>query len=206
MPDNMELNILSQDYYGLRKRGKDDSLFHMYDVMGIIGTNPRIPALPCVSLEELISGQAQKKLTRMLSPIATPAQVAQLNDNLVQRFSLERLIGRLTILDVKKVLENIDECLQRLEELTGDHLNNQKRAGIYFHVSCMVERLIRNQDADVEPVEREESHAMSATRQHMLPLVQTAFSDLEQKYNICIPLAEWQYIVDIVIFSMEASD
>lgn len=200
IPEDMELKVVEHDYESLKRRKFDDPIFKLFDVIGIVGTaNPRIKQVGYISLEELISGQAEQKLLKMFSQIATVQQIQRFNENLIQRFSLERLIGTLTILDANKVLGQIEECLNKYALLTQEHLSNCKRAGIYFHVSCMVERLIRQtpieNDADQEDFSKE--------KWKKIDLIRQAFHGIEENYSVKIPITELGYIYDILTMDEE---
>ncbi|MDL2220507.1 sigma 54-interacting transcriptional regulator, partial [Eubacteriales bacterium OttesenSCG-928-N14] len=199
VPDDLPLIFVSQNYQDLQKKGKKSTIFEMYDVQGIIGTvNPQVKDVPYLALEDLIAGRAEDKLFSMLGSFATPGQLMDLNNNLVARFSLERLIGNLTILDAQRLLEQVDDCIVSYQRMSGVQLSNTKKAGLYFHVSCMIERLIRQQPIEKMYDDDEDDMALNEEKEKLLPLVQRAFGALEEQYNVTIPLAEWGYIIEIL--------
>ena len=60
------------EYRVLEEKKLDETVFSIYDVLGIIGTDdPKIAEVPYLSLEELISGDEQQILTEWLAPVMT---------------------------------------------------------------------------------------------------------------------------------------
>ena len=116
----------------------------MYDVMAIISTlDPEVHDIDYISLEDLISGRGEEKMYKIFSEVVDDETVRIINNNLVRNFSLESIVSSVTILDTNKILENVEKCLNNLELLIGRRIPNDKKVTLYIHISCLVERLIR---------------------------------------------------------------
>lgn len=196
IPSELSLKIAAYDFDRLKTRGLDDPIFQLYDVLCIIGTaDPKINKIEFINIEDLMSGQAESKFTQILKPIATEKQINDINENLIRNFSIERLIDSLTILDTNKILSHIEQCLNRYESLSGEHLSNRKKAGIYFHVSCLVERLVRQSPIETYP----NLENLQKSQSQSIKWIQEAFSRIEEIYSVKIPPAEIGYIYDILV-------
>ena len=198
IPEGLDINVISYDYKSLRVNGVKDSIFKELDVIGIIGTiDPGIHGVEYLALEQLISGEAVKKLYKILHPITDNGQIGAFNDNLVKQFTLERLIEKQTILDSNKIISQIEECLEQYTFLTGSQLSNNKKHAIYFHVACMTERLIRKMPVDI--IDANDSVVNSLTKE--FNIIKKSFSGIEKHYSVEIPTSELYYIYNILFSS-----
>lgn len=164
-------------------------------MLGIIGTDdPQIPKMPYLSLEELISGDEQQILTEWLTSVMTEEENQIFNTNVIRNFSLEKVIDSVTILDTDKVMSEIDLFMRDLELAGRIQLSNAKKLALYVHVSCLIERLIRN-----VPIETYEGYAeLYQCQKELLEIIKQAFSVIERDYSVTIPDSELAYIFDII--------
>lgn len=101
----------------------------------------------------------------------------------------------LTILDHRKILSYVDQCLTDYQSLTQVTLSNPKKYSIYVHVSCLVERLIRQVPIGSYP----DLVSLTAEHQKIIAYIRQAFHRLEEVYSINIPLTEIGYLCDILL-------
>ncbi|WWL94816.1 PRD domain-containing protein [Pediococcus acidilactici] len=65
---------------------------------------------------------------------------------------------------------------------------------LYVHVSCLIERLIRN-----EPITSYDLEQLSDTEdQRLFKWIKESFSVIEKIYSVEIPASEYGYIFDII--------
>ncbi len=195
IPDQLEISVISYDYDQLKNEEIVKAIYQKYDVLGIVGTkNPNIGEEPYIPLEQLVSGEAEKQLIQMLRPVTDIQQMQRINDNLIRNFSMNRLLGFLTILDTEKILKYIEEAMKEYEMLVGVKLANSTKINLYIHVGCLTERLIRNQAIMDYPNQDE----FKKTHKTEIRQIQSAFSVIERTYSVKIPLSEIGYIFDII--------
>ncbi|WP_395149683.1 PRD domain-containing protein [Enterococcus thailandicus] len=177
-------------------------LHKIFYTLGIIGTDdPAIEGVAYLSLEELISGDEHQKLNEWLSQVMTPEEKQIFNTNIVRNFSLERVIDSVTILDTDKVMSEIDLFIRDLELVNLIQLSNAKKLALYVHVSCLIERLIRN-----IPIETYEGPLVfDQCQKERLKSLKKAFSVIERDYSVVIPDSEVAYIFDIVYRNTDTS-
>lgn len=196
IPSDMRIKVIAHDYERLKSYGTQEAIFRMYDVFAIIGTaDPGIAQIPYISLEGLISGQGETQMRRAFRSMINDEQIEEINNNLVRNFSLERVIESITILDTNKILSHVEECLSRLEILMNKRLTNDKKVALYVHVSCLVERLIRQAPIETYP----NIDKFTQCQKEMIKLIQQAFSVIEKIYNVKINVAEIGYIYDYLV-------
>ena len=129
-------------------------------------------------------------MRKMLDSVVSEELIELFDDNLIRNFGIERLIGELTILDPRKIIDEIRIGLEKYQYTVGKKLENGRKLLIYFHVACMVERLIRGVPIGTGDVPEENE----AERK----LIKESFCRIEEKYNIEIPQMELQYINKII--------
>lgn len=195
IPKELGINILICDYDRLKKDGLKDALFQMYDVMAIISTlDPEVHDIDYISLEDLISGRGEEKMYKIFSEVVDDETVRIINNNLVRNFSLESIVSSVTILDTNKILENVEKCLNNLELLIGRRIPNDKKVTLYIHISCLVERLIRQ-----VPIENYNNlDQLMQCQENMINNIKRAFSGIEETYNVKINVEEIGYVYDII--------
>lgn len=191
----IDLDIIPIDYVELRESGADHPLFSSNDVLSIVGTeNPGIKDTPFILLEELISGDGNDRLQELCKKKINTEQARKINERLVRNFSLSRIIGTLTILDTEKLMNLIEDFLAQLTAQLGIQLNNSRKSAIYVHVACMVERLVRNEEATEYP----EVEKFVYAHQRDIKNIRSSFSVLEHAYSVTVPLNELCYVYNIL--------
>lgn len=195
LPSTCKLKVLPYEFQILADKKKSETIFSIYDVVGIIGTdNPDVKDIPYLSLEELISGDENQKLSEWLDSVMTQEENQLFNKNVIRNFSLEKVIDSVTILDTEKVMKEIELFMRDLELQTDLILSNAKKLALYVHVSCLIERLIRNVPIDSYTCNEE----LAQCQISVFNQIRKAFSVIENRYSVTIPDSEIVYIYDIV--------
>ncbi|MGM0158069.1 sigma-54 dependent transcriptional regulator, gfr operon transcriptional activator [Enterococcus sp. AZ191] len=196
LPTNHALKIMPYEYHVLAERKKKETVFSMYDVIGVIGTmNPQIEVTPYLSIESLISGEQIDQLTEWLVPIFPEKERGDFDQRFVRNFSLEKVLESVTILDTEKVMTEIEYFVRELELRLATDISTPKKIALYVHVSCLIERLIRQ-----IPIENYHGQEMiSKCQKEMFDSIKEAFSVIEEHYSVKIPTSEVAYIYDILI-------
>ncbi|MFV5772338.1 PRD domain-containing protein, partial [Pediococcus acidilactici] len=88
-------------------------------------------------------------------------------------------LDSVTILDTEKVMEEIDHFMRELEVQLNRRISNPKKLALYVHVSCLIERLIRQMPIEtyqgLEKWEQCQIEEVSA--------IKSAFSVIEEHYS-----------------------
>lgn len=195
LPANSALKIIPYEYQVLTQRKLTESVFSMYDVIGIIGTtNPQIDTMPYLSLESLISGEKMDELVQWLAPIFSLKEQANFDQQFVRNFSLEKVLESVTILDTEKVMTEIELFMRELEMRFDKNITTPQKIALFVHVSCLIERLIRQ--IPIESYHGQEQ--LLQCQKETLDRIKEAFSVIEEHYSVTIPPSEVAYIYDIL--------
>jgi sigma-54 dependent transcriptional regulator of gfr operon len=196
IPKDLSIQVSAYDYHRLKELGTSEAIFQRFDVLTIVGTaNPGIEDVPYLSIEDIISGKGEATMRKIFLPIMEEGRFKEINDNLVRNFSLQRVIESITILDSEKILSHVEEFIHRLEIRLNQRLPNDKKVALYVHVSCLVERLIRQ--APIETYGHLEQ--FEQCQKDMIKMIKEAFSVIENIYNVKINTAEIGYIYDYLV-------
>ncbi len=171
-----------------------------FEVVAVVGTeDPQLRDVPFFSLEDLIIQNDIYPLLKLLDDSINEQQKEEIRERIVEYFSLERVIDSLTILDSKKVISNVSDFIKSFEMLTQKRLDNTKKISLFVHVSCLIERLIRN-----EPIkEYTGKFSDKFMNRKDCNLLRKAFSGIESEYSVHIPNSELHYVCDIITGQME---
>lgn len=196
IPEALGIEVIACDYEMLSDAQERAVAFNRYDMLAIVGTfDPQVPAVPWISLDSLIAGEGTQPLMRIFGDIATAEQVAEINNLLLKNFSLRRVIESVTILDTTKVINQVEQFVFRYEHLAGCQVPNERKVALYVHISCLIERLIRN----ASPT----TYAGRQCPESELALLRQAFSVIESSYSVKIPVVELCYIHNILTLETE---
>lgn len=195
IPKELGIKIIVHDYRRLKTDEAIEALLQTYDVLAVLGTtDPEVEQLRFISLEDLISGRGEDKLHKIFENIADNDTIEKINNNIVRNFSLESVVGSLTILDTNRILEHTEEFINNLEVSANRRLPNDRKVALYVHVSCLVERLIRQEPIEDYPdIER-----FTQCQKNEINNIRNAFSVIEDIYNVKINTEEIGYIYDII--------
>lgn len=200
LPVSVQLKVIPYDYETLSTQKKLETVFLLYDVIGIVGTaNPGIESIPYLSLEELIAGKGTKTLSSWFKKVMTPEENEHFNNRIVRNFSLEKVINSVTILDTDKVMSEIELFMRIFESLMEEQISNERKLALYVHISCLIERLIRNETIEIYSTE----NAVNQCRKEQTNKIKEAFSVIEKNYSVEIPDSELAYIHDIIFQKLD---
>ncbi|MFB2832017.1 sigma 54-interacting transcriptional regulator [Aeromonas jandaei] len=191
IPEALGIDIVACDVETLADPARRAPMLSRYEVLAIVGTlDPHLADLPWISLDSLISGEGSLPLMRIFGELASSEQVCEINNLILKNFSLRRVIESVTILDTGKVINQVEQFLLRYEHLAGCDVPNDRKVALYVHISCLIERQIRNASPS--------HYSGRQCPQSELATLREAFSVIESGYSVKIPAVELYYIHDIL--------
>lgn len=198
LPSAKRVEIIPYDFNTLKREKNSESVFKIYDVLGVIGTDdPGIEGIDFVYLEKILSSRGTEILKSWLEGVLTTDENNAFSDQLVKNFSLERIINSITILDAQKVIEMITIFMQESERNLNVNIPNDKKFTLYVHISYLIERLIRKETVDLT---QEFKDSYLKIHRKELNIIKKSFSVITDAYSVKIPLPELIYI-DQIIFN-----
>ncbi len=129
-----------------------------------------------------------------LSKYLNTDELNQLLNDLRKNFTLLNVVGYLTILNPKVLLDNVSMAVEVLQDYMQKKFSGKTLIGIYIHVCCLIERLVtKSAITDFENLETFEQ-----LNQEFIQYVQDAFSVISKRYNITIPTSEIAYLYEFI--------
>lgn len=194
-PLSIPIDLEVCDYNQLLSLGSEQEIIKNTNVLFITGTaNPHIDNQIFIALEEIISGNNIDLITNRLSKYLKVKQLDQLLDNLRKNFTLQNVVGYLTILNPKVLLDHVTQAIDILQDCLNRRFGGKTLIGIYIHVCCLIERLVTKsaitEFVDIEHFEQENSE--------FIRYVHESFQSLSKRYNITIPISEIAYLYEFI--------
>lgn len=189
------VDLVVCDYNQLIANGDSHDVFNSNNILFITGTsNPHVNGHEFVALEEIISGNNIDMIMNRLSKYLNTDELNQLLNDLRKNFTLLNVVGYLTILNPKVLLDNVSMAVEVLQDYMQKRFSGKTLIGIYIHVCCLIERLVtKSAITDFENLETFEQ-----LNQEFIQYVQDAFSVISKRYNITIPTSEIAYLYEFI--------
>lgn len=190
IPVHTNLKLISSDYLKLVEDTKN-SILDKYDILFVEGIiDPKLPGVDFINLGEIVSFNAINRINRDLSEFLTEEEIKEFNHNLLKNFSLENLVGSLTILNPGPLLNLVEECINLLMQLIEYKISEKSLINLYIHVCCFVERMVTR----VPVLSYYDLDNFSNNNTDFIKKFKIAFDQIIKHYHIDIPDSEIAYI------------
>lgn len=190
-PTNLDISIVPYDYDRLMVMGSEAPIFDKYNISFIVGTREmQIGDIPFISIEELIEQHSLEKINTLFSNYMNENEIQIFNENMVKNFSLDNLVGYLTILDSKRIIDNVEEIIKEIQNELHIEMNSGIVFGLFIHISCLIERLI----IDKYIIKFNNLEVFEKENQEFINVVKHSFRHVEESYNVKIPVSEIGYL------------
>lgn len=188
-----DVEVISSDYYMILENQLEADIFKKKDVRLILGTNnPKISRIPYLSIEELILDEADEKLFQVLKGFVAKETIDRVIGKIVELFTLENVLNNVSILNPRKITNQVRLALDDLEKSLKLKLTNKHRISLIIHICCMIERLIVK-----DPITSYyKSDTVDIINSDFYSVLKDAFKIVEREYNVDIPKTEIAYIYD----------
>jgi sigma-54 dependent transcriptional regulator of gfr operon len=195
LPKAIPIKIIPCDYIRLAQNSQDDNILNKYIVLAIIGTSdPNVTGASFIYLEDIITLKKIKKINTYLSKYLNSDEIQKFNRNIIKNFSLQNVMQYLTILNADKLLDYVEEAVNKLQQLMQKKLSGETTLGIYVHICCLIERLVTK-----NPIETHMDLAdFIQHHQAFISQVTKSFNVIEKHYGVKIPMSEIAYIYDYI--------
>ena len=186
------IKVIPYEYHLLAENGIKDSVFMKYDVKLIVGTlDPKVDGMTFIPVEGLIMNEGLEILNEVVSKHLSANELEVFHQNMMKNFTLSNMINHLTILNAEKIIDDVEEIVNELEECFDRRLDLTRKAGLYVHLSCLIERLIlKNEIVSADLGDFVERH------QAEIAAVYEAFSGVCMRYSVELPEAEAAYVLN----------
>lgn len=193
LPHHIPLKILPYDYQSLANNGLSDPVFNKHNVSLIVGTlDPKVSGINFLSIENIMMNEGFEQLNSVVKKYLNHNEIEEFKKQIIKNFNLSNIINHLTILNAEKVIDDVEEVVQYLEEDFNCTLNPTSKTGLYVHLSCLIERLIlKNGIVDFEGIQK-----ISDEQRKAIEIVKNAFSVVGMRYSVELSDAEALFILN----------
>lgn len=197
LPKPIPLEIIPYDYQSLVTHGIEDNIFSEYNVKMLIGTlDPKVAGVDFMPMENIVTNDEVHALHELIGKYLSADELKMFNENVAKNFTLDNIVNHLTILNPQKVMEDVEEIVSQLESIFHCTLDITTKVGVYVHLSCLIERLILRQGIT-------DSTGMDefvSQHEDLINKVREAFSGVEYRYSVEIPIPEIRYVLNYFDF------
>ena len=109
-------------------------------------------------------------------------------------FSLKNIINQLNILDPKKIINEVDIIISKMEKGLKTAFPLDLRMLLYIHISIMIERLILNQELVFE----EDDSDYIKENKKVIKIINDSFESISKEYNLNLTSKEIKLIQEII--------
>lgn len=160
-------------------------------VVAVVGTiDLQLPDVPFISIEQFITQDGIRRLQQLL---VTGQKMPETSSEMDHGLFIDSLGHVLEFLDPAKTYRYVEQSFCRLKALDDSEPARKQFVRYLFHVSCMIERLLKH---DVLPYENIE--AVRKKHCTLFKQVQSALNEIETIFELVIPDTEIGYILDII--------
>lgn len=201
--DGNDVEVIEYEYRKLLTNGKNEEIFKYYDIQLIISTiEIELDDVKCILLQDLIKEDGEKELVETLSGMGITKKLNNITSNIVKYFSMENIINQLTILNVNKIINDVEEMIQILERELGFKFSSQLTIIIYIHVSLLVERLITGQDIQSD----DDYSDFIINNGEFINAINKSFMNIQKQYGVKINITEINMIYQIISNTISMSE
>ncbi|EMF0720246.1 sigma 54-interacting transcriptional regulator [Citrobacter freundii] len=188
----VNIDVITMEYDTLRQALKEKG--QLADTRLIITTTDLDTGnIPSLTIRNIIQGNADSLLQHYFSEWLDDAEFGDMIQQMVELFTLEGISSRLTFLNPRVVLEDIETIIRRYEQDYHCRFENYLHINLVMHIALMTERLMLNSGhthRDSETLDERQQRFISQNTRYFQPLV--------QKYHITIPVTEMLMIDEIL--------
>lgn len=193
LPSTVGLRLVPIDWNRLTRNGLHDALLEGCTVRVVIGTDdPRLPGVPFIALDDLISNRDATEIDSILTTAFGPEATDRFHQNIVENLTLRNIVESISILNPTKLYAEMEEAVNTLEHISGRKVKARTAAGLYVHLCCLVERLITKTTIE----SRLDQGAFEQENADFIAMFRESFSNITTHYHVDVPVAEIAYVYD----------
>ena len=195
LPREIDAEVITYDYNSLVENKNCDVIFSRYEVKAILGTlNPFVEGVDFVPIENFVLNNNFEEIKSIIGDFLNNDEIEEFRENVVKNFTLNNIVNNLTILNAEKVLDDVEQVVEKMEKKLNNKILISSRIGLCVHLSCLIERLILKNEVILnnDPVEFIENN------KEFIKIIKESFSVVEMRYSVEIPISEIIYIFNYV--------
>ena len=190
-----EVEIEACEYQELASEKLQCEVFHKYNVLFIISTiELNLSEKPVLLLNDLVTEKGKALIEDGLRGKYTERVIRQVMTNIIKGFSMRNIIGQLTILNPDKIIVDVEEAVEKIEDFSRSAFSVDLKKMLYIHISIMVERLILEKGR----LPLEDGSQFAKCHSEFILNSKNSFSVIESKYNVSVNQKELKLIYELI--------
>lgn len=190
----LDIEVAVEAFRSLEEKGSQCEVFRRYNVQFIISTSKlEVEGYTVLALNELIEERGENVIYATVGRYFEKSVVQNFIENTVHNFTVQNLIGQLTILNPDKIIDDVEHAVMTLELMENVTYPIGLKKMLYMHICVMIERLILEKGLLPE----EELTQIRECRESFIKNLKESFSVVEKKYNVSVNAREIQLIYDL---------
>lgn len=137
---------------------------------------------------------AADQIRQIFSEYMDNCRLESFIQNLLKNFTLQNVVESITILNPAKLLDEVEQLVEGLQQITGQRIDQRVITGLYVHLCCAVERLVTKTAIenypDLESFQKEHSEFIGQVKE--------CFLDIASHYKVELPVSEIAYLYDYI--------
>ena len=203
LPRKTGIHIIPYDYKTLLDEGDKSFIFNSHEILFICGTlNPNVTSVPFIGLDSFLNTSELSKIASILYSYMNKTELIQFQENLLLNFSMQNVVGYLTILDAQNVIKTVNTALAVLQKKLHINMDFSTSIGLIIHISCMIERLVTHTAVEAEIDFKD----INDNQKHYLSIILESLKSISYTYGVKIPMNEALYIYDYINEFLNDSD
>ena len=188
-----DIQINTIDYHELKHKIKshDEKYFQTTFLILTTTTLPNTFKIPNINIYDLLDEEGEQQLTNILKRHLNTKSIELLNEDFVRFFSLEGISERLSFLNPRVILKEVEEVITRYENYYCFKLSSKVKLNFYMHIALMFERLMLDRNDDVPKV------VPTPDEKKFIDISRDIFRPLERKYNVDVNDYELSLIYEV---------
>ncbi|SHK45838.1 Transcriptional regulator containing an AAA-type ATPase domain and a DNA-binding domain [Clostridium cavendishii DSM 21758] len=193
---NADIEVKEYEYAALNLKGKNDKVFSDYDVKLIISTTKLdIEGVKTILIHDLISENYDDTLFNILEDVTIDKNINNIKQDIIKMFSMDNLISRMTILNPKKIINEVESIILGYERILDKRFKVDLKMTLYMHISVMIERIMLKQGLEFS---EEEGKCYRDNNIKFIDISNDIFKAITDEYNLVVTEKEIFIIQSII--------
>lgn len=193
--NEIDVDVVACEYRELASKKGDCEIFHKYNVLFIISTiELEIREKHTLLLNDLVTEKGKHLIEDGLNGKYPEKVIRQVMTNIIKGFSMRNIIGQLTILNPDKIIVDVEDAVEKIEEFSPSAFSVDLKKMLYIHISIMVERLILEKGR----LTLEDESTFEKCHPGFIKNAKNSLSVIETKYNVSVNLKELKLIYELI--------
>ncbi|WP_125763935.1 sigma 54-interacting transcriptional regulator [Companilactobacillus hulinensis] len=175
-----KIKIITMDYTDLKSNIHQDNN-HYFDQTIFVITTTDLPGsfnIPNINIYNILDSSGERQISKWLQPYLNQNSIDSLNKELLRFFSIEGVGERLSFLNPKVIIKEVETVIFKYENYYHLKLDGKVKLNLYMHIALMIERLMVRKNTNLPKVEPDDAEL------EFINVSKSIFQPLELKYNV----------------------